>query len=153
MHRWPTSLAQCIVMSSTLRPAKRTRRNNNTTGQIGPWTWTNINADIKSLNIMHNMMHKTSYKMHNSSIIQRKHTYTFQHSTYHHNSWKHAYIIIDHTQMQLSSIHNRSNIHSCKRPFIYRNYGCRSKMDESTYLFGEELASQPATLLQRSTQP
>ena len=36
-------------------------------------------------------------------------------------------MIVYHTQVQLSIINGRSNMHSCKHPFICRNYKYRSK--------------------------
>ena len=62
-------------------------------------------------------------------------------------------IEVQHTHMQLSIIHSRSNIHSCKHSFnmfitfINRKYDCRSKIDKITYLIKSSFCNQ----LQRST--
>ena len=88
-------------MSPTLTPGTKTRPTPNKSRQIAPRTWIDINAEIKSLNIMHNrnmlrcIIHHT--RIHNSSTYSgSKHIHSsIQHV--HHNSWNHRYNCRDET--------------------------------------------------------
>ena len=68
------------------------------------------------------------------------------------------YFELKHAHMQLIIIHSGNQQHSYMHAFnmfitfINRNYGCRSKNGQD-HLSYEEVDPQPATSLQRSTQP
>ena len=85
------------VTSPTLWPTKRTRLSTQTNGQTAPRTWTDINAEIKSLNIMHN---KNMLRC----IIH--HTRILNSSTY-----KCILRCIEHTKIHSYSTFNGSNTH------------------------------------------